>query len=176
MTDQVTAPAEEQPVSIHALAQLIEGLRDRAIAEDTTLGQVVELTDLKRTLDAELKRVKDELKPLEEAMLDEFAERGESSARHAATGKLVYIRRQIWARAAEDKAAACAALRAAGLDEFVAESFNTQSLSAYFRELAKNELEAKGIPTTQEALEQLLDEPLRDAIALTQDNQIGVRS
>lgn len=176
MSDQLTAPAEEQPVSVHQLTKLVEDLRDRALGEDVITGKIVELTELKRVLGLELDRVKKALAPLHEEMLDEFAERGDSSARHAASGKLVYINPKIWARAATDKPSACVALRAAGLGDFVEEGFNTNSLSSYFRELAKSELEAKGIPITDEAIEALLPEPLRGEIALTIDRQIGVRS
>lgn len=143
-------------------------------AEQTTLGKIIELTDRKRELDKELRAVKGELEPLHAQMLDEFATRGETSARHAASGKLVYINRRVWARAADsDKDRAYEALVAAGLNEYAQRGFNVTSLSAYFNERVK-ERAAEGNPVTD--LAELLPAELREAIDLTEDHTIGVRS
>ena len=140
----------------------------------TALDQFVALKDRKADLERQLRLVKDELAPLEQALLEEFAAEGVSGKRHAGTGKLVSISRRIWARAIEgDKPSACEALREAGLDEFVAESFNTNSLSAYFRELLREENEA-GDPVTD--LDELLPEELLGHIELTEDLTLSVRS
>lgn len=172
MTEQATAPATEKPATLTNLRLAIDEIRDRAEAEDTTLGQVVELTELKRTLDTALKATKDKLAPRHEELLDSFGEEGVTSKRHAESGKLVYVNRRIWARA-EDKPAACEALKAAGLGDFVQLGFNVTSLSAYFNEAVKGR-EADGEPVTD--LEDLLPQELRGAIALTEDHKIGVRS
>lgn len=143
-------------------------------AEATTLDQFVTLKDRKTDLERELRDIKEQLGPLEQQLIEAFAQEGVTGKRHAATGKLVSISRRIWARAhAGDKPAACAALASAGLGDYVEESFNTNSLSAYFRELASQH-EAAGQPVTD--LEQLLPEPLRGAIDLTQDHTLSVRS
>lgn len=140
----------------------------------TTLDQFVALKDRKADLERQLRTIKDELTPLEQQLLDEFAAEGVAGKRHAATGKLVSITRRIWARAHDgDKPAACAALQAAGLGDYVEQSFNTNSLSAYFRELAAQQ-ESAGTPVAD--LQQLLPEQLRDAIDLTQDHTLSVRS
>jgi hypothetical protein len=174
VTVTVTAPAAERPVTLTELRKLIRQLAAKGEGEDTTLGQVIELTELKRTLDQELKNVKAEIGPREEALLGEFADLGVTSMRHEQTGKLAYVRRQIWARpAVEDRAEACDALRQAGLGDYVAESFNVQSLSAYFREQVK-EREGNGEAVT--SLDELLQDGLRGVIELTEDHQIGVRS
>ena len=133
----------------------------------TALDQFVALKDRKADLERQLRLVKDELAPLEQALLEEFAAEGVSGKRHAGTGKLVSISRRVWARAAGgDKPAACAALKAAGLDEFVAESFNTNSVSAYFREQLKERTDAGEIVTD---LTELLPQELRGHIDLTED-------
>jgi hypothetical protein len=144
--------------------------------ERTTLGRIIDLTDRKRQLDSELRKIKAELEPLHAQMLNEFATRGETSARHAATGKLVYINRRTWARASDgDKAAAYDALVAAGGDlaAFAERGFNTHSLSAYFREQLKIR-EAEGHPVTD--LNELVPDGLRGVIELTEDHTIGVRA
>jgi hypothetical protein len=140
-------------------------------SSSTTLDRFIELTERKRELEKELRMLKDQLAPLEDDLLDELAQRGESAVRHAATGRLVSIRRQIWARAANGKPAACAALADVGLSEYVEETFNTHSLSAYYRELATQRRQA-GQPVTD--LEQLLAPRLRGVIALTEDHRLSV--
>lgn len=174
MADTATAPANEKPATIHDLRLTIDALLDRGEADEALTGRIVALTEVKRELDRALKATKSRLEPLHDQMLDTFTERGDTSARHAESGKLVYVNRRIWARAAsEDKSEACAALKAAGLDAFVAEGFNTTSLSAYFNEQVK-EREADGEPVTD--LDDLLPPELKGRIALTQDHTIGVRS
>lgn len=147
------------------------------MATDTAtsaLDQFVELKDRKTQLERELRDVKEQLGPLEQQLLDEFAAEGVSGKRHAATGKLVSITRRIWARAHNgDKPAACAALQAAGLGDYVEPGFNVNSLSAYFRELASQRIDA-GEPVTD--LSSLLPPALVGAIDLTQDHQLSVRS
>jgi hypothetical protein len=173
VTSEATAPAAERPTTLHELRKLIRQLQSRGEQDETTLGQVIELTELKRTLDQELKNVKEALKVPAEKLLTEFADEGVSSKRHADSGKLAYINRQIWARAVADKELACDQLRKAGLGDYVAESFNTHSLSAYFREQIKA-AEAEGNAVTD--LGDFLPDELRGSIELTEDHVIGVRS
>lgn len=175
MSDQLTAPAKAKPVSLTSLRLIADDLRERAEAEGTVLGQVVELTALKRELDVSLKAVKDALSPRHEELLDAFAQEGVSSKRHAETGKLVYINRRVWARPAEgeDKDSTADALVAAGLGEYVERGWNTTSLSAYFNEQVKAR-EADHQPVTD--LDEMLPQELRGVIALTEDHKIGVRT
>jgi hypothetical protein len=143
-------------------------------AETTSLDRYVELKAEKARIERDLRIVKDELAPLEAALLEEFATEGVSGKRHAGTGKLVSIARRVWARAADgDKDAAADALEAAGLGDYVQRGFNTNSLSAHFRELVKARQEA-GDPVTD--LDALLPEPLRGRIELTEDAVLSVRS
>jgi hypothetical protein len=145
------------------------------IATASTLDLFVELTETKRDLERELRMVKEQLKPLEAALLDEFVEQGVSGQRHAATGKLVSITRKIWARAKDgNKAAAAEAMaRDDELSAFVEPGWNTNSVSAYFRELAANAA-ANGDPVTD--LMSLVPVELRDVLELTEDHVLSVRS
>lgn len=72
---------------------------------------------------------------LKQACLDEFEELGVSSM--SAKGKTLYIHRQIWAGTAEgqEKSAVIEELQSLGLNDFI--TFNTQALSGYVRETAK---------------------------------------
>jgi hypothetical protein len=99
-----------------------------------TLDRFVEVTNELRELDNRSKELRSEREGLEQELLSEFEELGSSSIR--LQGKTVYVHRQLWANARDgDYDRACAALIEAGLGEFVQERFNTQTVSAYVREL-----------------------------------------
>lgn len=144
---------------------------DTATPVSEAVNTFARLTQRKRDLEHELNQIKDELKPLEEQILDELAANGWQNITHADSGYTFYIRRQIWARAAdgEDRTAACRALKQAGLGDFVGETFNTHSLSAHFRELAEERV-AQGDPVTD--VDVLLPEELRGVIQLTTDHSL----
>lgn len=139
------------------------------------LDEFVKLTETKRDLERDLRMVKEQLKPIEADLLEEFADRGVSGERHAASGKLVSITRKIWARAKGGNKAAAAAAMAADpeLSGFVEPGWNTNSVSAYFRELAATAA-ADGNPVTD--LMSLVPVELRDVLELTEDHVLSVRS
>lgn len=140
----------------------------------TTLGQIIELTERKRSLESEARLLKDQLEPLHRQLLEEFADQGLTSARHAASGKLVYVSRKTWARAAGgDKTRAYDALISAGLEDYAERGFNTNKLSAYFRELIKQH-EDNGEAITDPTV--LLPAQLQGVIELTTDNTVAVRA
>lgn len=169
--EQVAEAAE----TLTDLRKLVEWLRDDAQARPSNVGKVAAMTLVKRELERSLKSIKRELEPLNQAVLDEFADRGVTSMRDAATGKTVSMSRKVWARRADgiDSGVACEGLEAAGLGDFVEQGFNTHSLSGYFRELVKERM-AEGDPVDD--LDELLPEPLRGLIALTDDQTVGVAS
>ncbi len=102
----------------------------------------------KKELDDRLTEVKKELDALQEPMLNYFADAGIESVK--VDGVTLYIHSQLWANTKEGSTPeqACAALKAGGLESFVNERFNTQTLSAYAREL-----ERKGESLPEVALE-----------------------
>lgn len=166
----ITVEPQLEPSLMAAVSDHIE----RLAADGTLWDQFVALKMFKAQLDQAAKRVKEAIDPRERLLLDEFIAEGARSKRHAASGKLTYISRRIWARArGGDKAAACIALRDAGLGDYVEEGFNTNSLSAYFRELAKSLEDDTDMPP---ALDALLPAALRGVIDLTEDFQLGLRA
>lgn len=150
--------------AIGRLAEIDMSLLDRFVRVKTT----------KSTLERDLRLVKLAIDPLQELLKEEFAEEGVSGKRHAATGKLVSITRQIWARAVDDNrdAAAQKMRDLPDLAAFVSLGFNVQSLSAYFREQARDWLDEHGQPAD---LEQLLPTQLHGLIELTEDHTLSVR-
>lgn len=91
----------------------------------------------KRELERRLNMLKEELEPLEAAILEDFAADGLSSIRLRVDGhdQLVYLQKQLWAHAVDgDYPRAVRALRRAGLKDLVDQRFNVNTLSAWCRE------------------------------------------
>ena len=104
----------------------------------------------RRQLEAEIDAVKAEATQLEEALLPQFEQGGLEKV--SIDGRTVYLERKLWAKAKDgDKGAVCKALKRAHLGDYVEETFNTNSLSAYVRELDR---EGKPLgPSLREVLE-----------------------
>lgn len=120
----------------------------------STRDQFVALTVLKKDLDKQLRRIKNELATREEEILADYLGRGIKGEKDERTGASVHIIRNVRAGVVTDpgadedgkaaaKQAACAALKAAGLDAYVAEGFNASSLAAYFRAERDREIAAR---------------------------------
>lgn len=101
--------------------------------------QYAELTSKKREVQKMLDDLNGTLAKLEEELLEEYTDEGVSSLKvDTSEGRFtVFPRRELWAGREEgvDNDAACAALRAAGLDDLCETKFNTQKLSAVVREM-----------------------------------------
>jgi len=98
------------------------------------LKRFVALEERRRKLEAEIDTVKAEAAELEELLLPQFEQSG--MERVAIDGRTVYVERKLWAKAKDgDKASVCKALKRCRLGDYVEETFNTNSLSAYVREL-----------------------------------------
>lgn len=92
-----------------------------------------EIEHERRTLEDRLKVLKKEKAKLEPQILADFEAGKVQNSR--VNGLLIYLHRQLWASAKDgDRARACAALKAAGLGDYVEEGFNSSSLSAWVRE------------------------------------------
>ena len=100
-----------------------------------TIKRYARLERDKRDLENKLKQTKAQIETLRESVLAWFQDHGVTS--QAIDGMTLYIRRELWAGREEgiDNDAAIAALQAAGLGEYAGPRINTQSLSAYLREL-----------------------------------------
>jgi hypothetical protein len=102
------------------------------------LKRFVALEERRRQLETEVDSIKTEAAELESRLLPQFEQSG--TERIAIDGRTVYVERKLWAKAKDgDKAAVCKALRRARLGDYVEETFNTNSLSAYVRELDREE-------------------------------------
>ena len=102
------------------------------------LKRFVALEERRRQLETEVDAIKAEASELESRLLPQFEQSG--TERIAIDGRTVYVERKLWAKAKDgDKPAVCKALKRAHLGDYVEETFNTNSLSAYVRELDREE-------------------------------------
>jgi hypothetical protein len=202
MTDQATVELDEVPFDEHtdpvtgATAPIVdavpldvpEALRrhiDRVAATGTTLDQFVALKKLKADLDKALRQIGGHLEPREHELLTEYATRGTSGEKHSATGATVYINRRIWARVArsgdkatdQEKAATAAALKEAGLGQYVDEAVAVRSLSARFNQIVKAETESRKAAGDLRPVDlaEVLPPGLHGFVDLTEDHILGVR-
>ncbi len=104
------------------------------------LKEYVGLDSLRRELEDRLDEVKKKMEPLNEELVENFIQAGVQSTKFM--DKTVYIHTQLWASVKEEsKQIAAAVFKNNGLGDLVKEAVNAQTLSAYFRELQKEEKE-----------------------------------
>lgn len=102
------------------------------------LQRFAELSEQKSELDAQVNKIKAELRGLNGPVLEHMIDAGQQSIK-LDNGRSVYIERTFWAGLAEDvnNEQAVEVLRAAGWGQFA--TFNRTSLSAEVRELPKDD-------------------------------------
>ena len=98
------------------------------------VGEYARLTEQRRKLEAEVKRLAADLIAREEVLVEEFAKAGIQNVKTTA-GQTVYLNREIFAKLVGDHVEALDAFRTAGLGDFVKETVNAQTLRAYVREM-----------------------------------------
>jgi len=103
--------------------------------------EYAELTEKRRKLEAEVKRLATDLAAREEVLVEEFAKAGIQNIK-TKTGT-VYLNREIFAKLVGDHKKALTAFRRAGLGDFVKETVNANTLRAYVREM--DEVLPKGL-------------------------------
>ncbi len=105
--------------------------------DNRLLKRYVSLEKRRRRLEAELRTLKVSLEDLQEPVLVSMNKANMSSLH--LNGLTVYIERKIWLRIPQGgQLAAVAALKSAGMTEYVEEKFNSNSISAYLREAESN--------------------------------------
>lgn len=133
---------------------------DGSVMNLTKVAEFADLDDAIDAMETVIKAMKARKAILEPLILEQFSQAG--VPRVPVNGRLVHMHTQIWASAKDgDKAAACAALKACDLGEYVSEGFNTNSLSAWVRE--------------QVAADRELPQPVADALTVTEKVTLRVR-
>lgn len=174
-----TPPSDE----VRFLARLMHG---EEYADE--IDELTRVTLRKRRLEAEVKRCNRRLEDLEPQVAEKLMEHGLKGAKHEATGASLSMSRKVWLKiiregekaTPEEKARVGQALVAAGLDEFVKEDFNSNTVSAYFREqIDQYDLEQQQLPEHERVprtVDSFIPEPLKGLIELTDDPTISVRA
>lgn len=137
---------------------------------DADVKRFIALVGKKRRHEEQAEELAGQIAELESKLMASFVERGVD--RVTMDGQTVWIDRKLWAGAENgDSQATCAALAEAGLGDFVKPGFNVQQLSSWVRELEK----AAGRKLPQDQVKDLLPEPLRPFVRITEKYNLRVR-
>lgn len=103
--------------------------------------RIAEIKRLIAAKDSDIKALKEELAPLEAALLDDFAEDGLQSVKITDGNRkvTVFLKRDLRATNLVSPEATAEACRAAGLGHMVGARVNANTLSAYIRDLERAE-------------------------------------
>lgn len=132
------------------------------------LKEFVSLENRKRDLDAELKRIAQELDDLEGALVPQFLESGVQSMK--VDGRTVYIAQEIYASPVNERSEVVEALKASDLGQYVAENYNTNSLKSFVREIAEEarlRCEQQDQMFTEAEVQAALPEPLGSTLRVS---------
>ena len=101
------------------------------------LREFVSLENSKRDLDARLKAANQRLDELEDLIIPQFIEAGVPSIAVTVDGstRTLSIYPDVYASPLNDRTEVAAALKASELGQYVAENYNSNSLTAYVREV-----------------------------------------
>jgi hypothetical protein len=133
----------------------------------THVQELVTLAKREEALDIELESIKTRMDELKQTLLPQFLT--EACQQIRVDGRLLSITQDVYASPAQDRLAVCKALSEAQLAHFVQENFNTNTLKAYVREIArevKEECLREQRIFDEEALRAGLPEPLRNALRI----------
>jgi hypothetical protein len=131
------------------------------------LKELVTLHKRKEALTTELEQTATRMDELKDSLLPQFLSKGLQSMR--IDGRLVSITQDVYASPAEDRPAVCKALCEADLSDFVEANYNTNTVKAYVRELAREVKEdclREQRLFDEEALRARLPAPLRNALRI----------
>jgi hypothetical protein len=135
------------------------------------LREYVSLETRKKELDAELKATNQKLDELEEKIIPMFVEDGVPSMAVEANGntRTLSIYQDVYASPLNDREEVIDALKQSELGQYVAENYNTNSLTSFVREIWKELLQdasRQGRAIDQDDLRAAIPDPLRGALKL----------
>lgn len=140
--------------------------------------EFAKLKDQEAHLKGELKKVQEEIGGMEKRLLEEMDEEGLMDKITVRVGmddegrpltRTIYRRRQLWAGHINGRDTLVEALKDAGLDEFVGETFNAQTLSAYVRSF---DPDGRLAP---EEVKALLPQAIQDQIKVTEKHELRAK-
>jgi len=134
--------------------------------------QIVELDRVISELQDEVDGLKEDRQELAEEVMEVFQERGINKL--TINSQTLYLHSQYWAGYKNDKTSAVEALKEAGLSEYIKETYNTHSLSAYIRDLIREYENEQGEPLLD--AEEVLPPALREEVKVTEKISLRNRS
>jgi hypothetical protein len=161
---------------------------------DNPTDELIRTTLEKRALEQAVRRLNGRIADLDQQVVEELIERGDTGGKHAGTGASYRVGSKLYARLVVDvdgmprdqaealragaKATAGYVLGEVGLGDFVRPDFNLNTLSAYFREQIKEYRETQlALPEHErvpKAASEFLPEELRGLIELDDTPTITV--
>lgn len=132
------------------------------------LKESVYLENRKRDLDAELKATKQKLDDLEQVLVPQFIDDGVQ--RMTVDNRTVSLAQDIYASPLSERADVVSALKSSELGQYVAENYNTNSLTAFVREVARDVAALamrEGRPYGEDEVLQALPQPLGTALKVS---------
>lgn len=136
------------------------------------VNRFIDLDEQRKRKEGEVDTIKEELALLEPLIMERFENAGMQSMK-SAQGATIYIRRELWASAADGaELLLLESLKAIGLGDMVKEKVNTQTLSAFVREQEKEHF--PGV-TRPEDIMKVLPQQLQYALKLTEKFSLRTR-
>ena len=149
-------------------------MAERTKVSITTARKFVKLAENKEVLETKLKKIKAEMKELEEGLIDYFHR---NNLRNLSTGdRTVYTHRQVWG-SLNNVEEGVRLLEEYGYGDLINHKPNHQTFSAWIRELLDGVDANEGIAIDSESLEKRLPLPedLRNQIKITEKWTLRVR-
>lgn len=139
----------------------------------TNARKLVDRLDKRDRLETDLADVKKDIGKLQDSLIEAIEEDRYPNGGKVG-GRTLYIKRTLWAGVVKghEKPEVCDALRAADLGDYVTETFNTHSLSAYVRDVAR-EKKTSEIDLSPEEIMQHLPEELHGLVKVTEKVELG---
>lgn len=132
----------------------------------------IELDQKRKSHEGAIDAIKEELARLETELMQRFENAGIQSMK-STSGYQVYVRRDLWAGAIDGQDALLVeSLKLAGLGDMVKEKCNTQTLSAYVREIEKANFTT---PQKPDLLIKALPAPMQAAVSVTEKYSLRTR-
>jgi len=157
----------------------------------TPADELARITLRKRRLEEEVRRINRRIADVEQQVIEDLAQIGARSMKHDDTGCTLRRDDKIWVKYADEtadteqraeiKAQAGAIMQTLPeLADFVRPDYNGQTVSAYFRELYRNEVALQADKPEHERRpidpDALMPEPLRDLLRIDATPHITVRA
>ena len=144
------------------------------------LREFVSLENRKRDLDAELKAANQRLDELEDLIIPQFIEAGVPSIAVTVDGstRTLSIYPDVYASPLNGRTEVAAALKASELGQYVAENYNSNSLTAYVREVWREVLQLakrENRVATEEDVRAALPKPLGEVLKISLVHKLSSR-